>query len=179
MYKHQPIVITNFTVNIPESANWETLNENNSSMWEYLNDSIRTVGEYSGKYAQLPKEIEISVACNMLEKERAVIGGVDFGHAPRGDDGQFLEEDSDKPYLPYITKFSERILVRNSDAIANQQSNQQSADFEYLSTDLPPKNIETPSPKKFELLSQPALQIDVPFEPGRTNNVAPPFNPRR
>ena len=180
MYKHQPIVITNFTVNIPESANWETLNEDNiDTGWEYLNKTIRS-GPSTG-FAQLPKEIEISVACNLLEKERAVIGGVDFGHAPRGDDGQFLEADQAKPYLPERTKFSEGILVRNSDAIANQQKNAPSqGNLLSAATTTAAKNIETPTPKKFELLSQPApLQIDVPFEPGRTNNVAPPFNPRR
>jgi hypothetical protein len=114
MYKYQPIVITNFSINIPENADWETLNEDNSVGWEYFNSVINY---QSGiRTAQLPKEVEISVTCNLLEKERAVVGGVDFGHAPRGDDGKFLPEEYDKPYMPYPTKFSKEILV-NPDSL--------------------------------------------------------------
>ena len=85
LYKFQPIVITSININIPDDATWETLNEFNSKQWSYLNGIIGApkVGK---NYAQLPKEVEISVTCNLLEKERAVIGGSHFGHAPRRDD---------------------------------------------------------------------------------------------
>lgn len=107
MYKYQPIVITSVTVNIPENANWETLNENNSLKWSY-NDLITS----DEQTAQLPKEADISIACNLLEKERAVCGGVDFGHAPRGDDGNTItgEEGDDKPYLQKPTEFSAAMM---------------------------------------------------------------------
>lgn len=110
MYKYQPVVITNFSINIPENANWETLNENNSIGWEYFNGAISY--QQGIKTAQLPKEAEISVTCNLLEKERAIIGGVDFGHAPRGDDGEFLSDE--KPFMPDPTNFSKGILVNQS-----------------------------------------------------------------
>lgn len=111
MYKWQPIVITSITVNVPENAGWETLNENNVTMWEYLHDSIRTVADYQGKFGQLPKEVDVSIACNLLEKERAVVGGVDFGHAPRDENGQLIDGVYGKPYMPEPTRFSKRMLV--------------------------------------------------------------------
>ena len=86
------------------------MNENNSAGWEYFNSAINY--QQGIRTAQLPKEAEISVTCNLLEKERAIIGGVDFGHAPRGDDGEFLPEESDKPFMPYTTRFSKGILVK-------------------------------------------------------------------
>jgi len=117
MYKYQPIVITNFSITIPENAGWETLNEENSEAgWEYLHNSIRTLNNYSGKYAQLPKEIDISVTCNLLEKERAVVGGVDFGHAPRDDDGNLIGGESGKPYMQKPRQFSQRIMI-NEDSL--------------------------------------------------------------
>jgi len=109
MYKYQPIVITNLTINIPENANWETLNENNSTTWEYLHDSIHADSSFVGKYAQLPKEVDISVTCNLLEKDRAEVASVDFGHAPKDEAGNFIIGDSTKPYLPAPNKFSKTI----------------------------------------------------------------------
>ena len=86
LYKFQPIVITSVNVNIPEDAAWETLNEDNSkSGWNYMNGLI-TSPNVGKNYGQLPREAEISITCNLLEKERAIVGGSHFGHQPRMDD---------------------------------------------------------------------------------------------
>lgn len=111
LYKFQPIVVTSINVNIPDDATWETLNELNTgerAEWSYLNGQIRGKGT---KFAQLPKEAEIAVTCNLLEKERAVVGGSHFGHAPRADDGQWLE--GNEPTLPSITSFGKEMTVDN------------------------------------------------------------------
>jgi hypothetical protein len=103
LYKFQPIVITSITINIPEDASWETLNEDNSDGWSYLNGLITspTVGK---NYGQLPRECEISVVCNLLEKERAIVGGSNFGHEPRTDEGnKEFYTDGSVQFLPTIT----------------------------------------------------------------------------
>ena len=56
LYKFQPIIITSITINIPEDASWETLNEDNSENgWSYLNGFI-TSPSLGKKYGQLPRE---------------------------------------------------------------------------------------------------------------------------
>lgn len=85
MYKEQPILIQSVTVNVPDDATWETINEYNSDQWEYLASFIKAPGVL---YGQLPKQVEISLGMILLEKERAIVGGASFGHAPRMDDDQ-------------------------------------------------------------------------------------------
>jgi hypothetical protein len=106
LYRFQPIVINSIDVNVPDDASWETLNEINSEQWSYLNGMI-TSPSLGKNYAQLPKEVEISINGNLLEKERAIVGGTNFGHAPFND--SYLNEDDrlsgGKVYLPPITKF--------------------------------------------------------------------------
>src|ERR1035437_5440727 len=68
LYRFQPIVLRSITVNIPEDALWETLNEYNSDEWSYLNGIITSTGIGNG-YGQLPREVEISVEGALLEKE--------------------------------------------------------------------------------------------------------------
>lgn len=93
LYKYQPIVIRNITINIPEDAIWETLNQDNSKNWSYLNGKI-TAPFLNRNYGQLPREVEIAVEGALLEKERAMVGGSHFGHAPRVDNWEdFLDED--------------------------------------------------------------------------------------
>jgi len=107
LYKFQPMVITSINVNIPDDASWETLNENNSKQgWSYLNGLI-TSPNLGKNYGQLPREAEIAVTCNLLEKERAIVGGSHFGHEPRVDDWEssssadrFLT--SNDPYTSYL-----------------------------------------------------------------------------
>jgi hypothetical protein len=116
LYKYQPIVITSLNINIPDDAQWETLNENNASRgWSYLNGIIKSP-MVRGGYAQLPKEFEIAVTCNLLEKEKAIVGAAHFGHAPHTDnyeDGIYNVDSStqeNRPFLPQPTNFSENMV---------------------------------------------------------------------
>jgi hypothetical protein len=125
LYKFQPMVITSINLNVPDDAAWETLNENNSDEWSYLTNIIKSpsIGK---NYAQLPREAEIAITCNLLEKERAVIGGSHFGHAPRKNTfGSIVEggnlgltvdngfEEGGKDYLPQVTTFHKEMVVNN------------------------------------------------------------------
>ena len=129
LYRFQPIVITSINVNVPDDASWETLNELNSKKWSYLNGMISSpaVGK---KYAQLPREAEIAITCNLLEKERAIVGGSHFGHAPRNDtfgtvietpDGQVVIDDGfvegNKDYLPKPTDFAKEMITTNLSSV--------------------------------------------------------------
>ena len=123
LYKFQPVVITSLNVNIPDDAAWETLNEDNSSGWSYMNGIIasKTVGK---NYGQLPREVEIAVTCNLLEKERAIVGGSHFGHEPRVDNWEdinktdpaiFLNSGSvNVPYLPVPTVLHQQFVEWNT-----------------------------------------------------------------
>jgi hypothetical protein len=83
MYRDQPILIQSVTTTIPEDATWETLNEDNAKDgWNYLANIIKSPDVL---YGQLPREIDLSMAVVLLEKERAVVGGANFGHAPRNE----------------------------------------------------------------------------------------------
>lgn len=107
LYKFQPMVITSINVNIPDDAAWETLNEVNAKQgWSYLNGLVTapTIGK---NYGQLPREVEIAITCNLLEKERAVVGGSHFGHEPRIDDWELSSSadrflTSNDPYTSFL-----------------------------------------------------------------------------
>jgi hypothetical protein len=121
MYKFQPIVITSINVNIPDDASWETLNEVNSKRWSYLNGIIKapSVGK---NYAQLPKEAEIAITCNLLEKERAIVGGSHFGHAPVSDDDSNVFITGNEPYLPNVTSFGAGMVTfTENEVVANSR----------------------------------------------------------
>ena len=121
LYKFQPAIIQTVNVNIPEDASWETMNELNSSNrqgWNYLNGLItdKTVGM---NYGQLPREAEIAITCNLLEKERAIIGGSHFGHEPRADnwenkygDDRFLTGSA--AFMPAITTLHKNMVQWNT-----------------------------------------------------------------
>jgi len=85
LYKDQPVLIQSITTAIPDDASWETQNEFNSQQWEHLASYM-----YSSKvlYGQLPRTVDITLGLVLLEKERAVVGGANFGHAPRTEDWQ-------------------------------------------------------------------------------------------
>jgi len=85
MYKDQPVLIQSIAVTVPDDATWETQNQFNTDEWEYLASYIKAPGVL---YGQLPKQVEISLGLVLLEKERAIVGGANFGHAPRMDDDQ-------------------------------------------------------------------------------------------
>lgn len=109
LYKYQPIVITTVSVNIPEGASWETVPENSSEDWSYLGKIIKSTKVNGDKIGQVPREIEINVACNVLEKERAKVGGNHYGHSPiREDEIDFLSEPN-SPHLQVPNQFSKNI----------------------------------------------------------------------
>ncbi len=118
LYRFQPIIITSLNVNIPDDASWETLNEINApSGWSYLNGIISspTVGK---NYGQLPREAEIAVTCNLLEKERATVGGSHFGHEPRVDSWESLSPNdrfltTNDTFLPPPTLLHKRFVEWN------------------------------------------------------------------
>ena len=43
-------------------------------------------------YGQLPRTVEISLGLVLLEKERAIVGGANFGHAPRTEDLKYWKD---------------------------------------------------------------------------------------
>lgn len=84
MYRDQPILIQSITLTVPDDASWETYNQDNvGSEWSYLAKMIRSSNV---KFGQMPREIDLTFSIILLEKERAVVGGSNFGHAPRNED---------------------------------------------------------------------------------------------
>jgi len=82
MYKNQPAVITQIGITIPENASWELLGEEYADTydWTALAGNIKwqdSAGK--GNYAQLPKECEITIQMNLLEKELHHTGGSNYG----------------------------------------------------------------------------------------------------
>ena len=77
LYKDQPLILENLSLSIPEDALWETLSEKNfydqNNDWKYSDGRI-SWKDSSGKYAQFPMECEISVAGQLLEKQRPQTG---------------------------------------------------------------------------------------------------------
>lgn len=83
MYKEQPILIQSVTCTVPDDATWETSNEFNSKEWAYLASYLSAPNVV---YGQLPRQVDISLGMALLEKERAIVGGANFGSAPRTED---------------------------------------------------------------------------------------------
>lgn len=83
MYKDQPVLIQSIAVTVGDDAVWETNNEFNSSEWSYLASYIKSPNVL---YGQLPRQVNISLGFALLEKERAIVGGANFGSAPRTED---------------------------------------------------------------------------------------------
>ena len=80
IYKNQPGVIRSIGLNIPENCVWETVSEETSAKfdWSYLNGRIQWADSI-GKVAQFPRECELVLSMDLLEKERPVVGGANFG----------------------------------------------------------------------------------------------------
>jgi hypothetical protein len=76
LYKNQPIVINSLGMTIPENATWETIDESNVTNYNYYNGRITSD---KSSVAQFPYEAEISVDCNILEKETPMVGKSNFG----------------------------------------------------------------------------------------------------
>ena len=109
VYRDQPILFQSVTMTVPDDAAWETLNEENSGgTWNYMGNTIQANGTLFG---QVPREVELGVTVYLLEKERAVVGGADFGHAPRTE--EFVEWNTDTvPDDSALTKWNKNLVVR-------------------------------------------------------------------
>lgn len=87
LYKKQPVFITSVTTTIPDDASWEILTE------EYAKDNDWFYGaqtfkweDSKRKYAQFPRECDLSVNMNLIEKDKPQAGRNNFGDAPVLDD---------------------------------------------------------------------------------------------
>jgi hypothetical protein len=110
MYKNQPCVITSIGLSIPEDAIWETLCEdggnnytNYDKDWNYLNGKF-IWKDSKGKYAQFPRVVDLSVSLNILEKEKPIVGGSQYGDAFRDVNFQNLQG----------SDFSKQLIVSNN-----------------------------------------------------------------
>lgn len=92
MYKDQPVLINSINIVVPDDSSWETQHQVNNEQWEYLASFIKNKSTL--KFGQLPREVDISVGAVLLEKERAMVGGANFGHAPRQDQNQYRWNDN-------------------------------------------------------------------------------------
>ena len=92
MYKDQPVLIQSTTTTIPDDAIWETQHQIGGEQWKYLADYMKAPA--SVLFGQLPRTIDITLSLILLEKERAMVGGANFGHAPRDENLQYWNTDT-------------------------------------------------------------------------------------
>ena len=111
IYKNQPGVIKSIGMNIPDNCVWETLSEEYAQKndWSYLNGVIQLTNS-KGIYAQFPRECELNLSIDLLEKERPVVGGNNFGDYSRNLDNTG-DYDDDLFFGPK-NLFSRDILTR-------------------------------------------------------------------
>lgn len=139
MYKEQPILIQSLTTTVPDDASWETSNETNMpGGWEYLASYLKAPQVL---YGQLPRAVEINVAAVLLEKERAIVGGANFGHAPRTEDFNYWNTtavpDGGEP-----NQFNKSLVVtKNNQAPRNFDADrrQQDIDMDAFDSSRPPE----------------------------------------
>ena len=106
-YRDQPILIQSVVTTVPDDATWETQNEdNNAGGWDYMAKLIKAPGS---KYGQVPREVELGFTVTLLEKERALVGGANFGHAPRDED--FNPYNTDTPNGKSPNDWNDNLLV--------------------------------------------------------------------
>jgi hypothetical protein len=107
-YRDQPILIQSVVITVPDEAIWETQSEDNQEGgWNYLAGLIKSNGKI--RYGQVPREVELAFSVTLLEKERAVVGGANFGHAPRTE--EWGKYNTDIPNGKTPNKFNQNLLV--------------------------------------------------------------------
>lgn len=109
LYKDQPILIQTIAVNIPDDASWETQHQISGQQWEYLANYIKAPSDIL--FGQLPRTVDIALTMVLLEKERAVVGGANFGHAPRGEQWERWNETA-VPTGGSPTQFHQSLVVK-------------------------------------------------------------------
>jgi hypothetical protein len=118
IYKNQPCVIKSIGMNVPENCIWETLSEEYAlkNDWSYLNGTIQLANS-KGTYAQFPRECELNLQMDLLEKERPIVGGNNFGNSWRvlDNNGDYINgiDINQQAGLPVSTpdSFSDKIMV--------------------------------------------------------------------
>lgn len=125
LYKWHPIVINSISILVPDDASWETFSETESDKWAYYMDKIKISDSIRDKIkiGQVPRQLEVSITCNLLEKERPEVGGTHFGHSPwdrenneaiRGD-VLYLPNSENLGFSREITTIKESEYVDNED----------------------------------------------------------------
>lgn len=111
IYKDQPSVIKSIGLNIPDNCVWETLSETYAQKndWSYLNGKILWENS-KGQYAQFPRECELNLSMDLLEKERPIVGGNNFGDYSRKLDGD--GDYNDDRFTGPKNLFSREVLTR-------------------------------------------------------------------
>lgn len=174
LYKFQPIILTSVQVMIPDDAAWETLNENNSpDGWSYLNGLI-TAKDLGKNYGQLPREIQISITCDLLEKERAIVGGSNFGHQPRIDDWENVNPfdvfvTGSVPYLPIPTVLHKGFVEWNNPGTPGVEKARTSVEQDVQNT---PFILTTPVNSPAPSIPSSNASFPVPISNVNVNNVA-------
>lgn len=140
LYKDQPVLVQSITTAIPDDASWETQNEFNTQQWEYL---ARYMTSPNVVYGQLPRTVEISIALILLEKERAIVGGANFGHAPRTEDFKYwssnavtTEVSPSKLHRSLVVTKDNEVIISAEEGFANAVSDVKSQ-FSNLAASLP------------------------------------------
>ncbi len=105
MYKDQPILIQTIGLSVPDDAAWET----QIGDWSHLATYMK-LNNPNVLYGQLPREVEITIGAVLLEKERAIVGGANFGHAPR-DESMLLWNTNTVPNGGKPTPLHESLVV--------------------------------------------------------------------
>jgi hypothetical protein len=164
LYRDQPVLIQSITTTIPDDAAWETLNEDNSGKldWNYLAKYIKAKNVLFG---QLPRTIDIGLSLYLLEKERAVVGGANFGHAPRREDYRGPRVNTvPNPGGPNKLHQSLVVNVIKPPSMPSTSANKSET-----------PSVVTPTSQPFELLSTvPSVSLPpIPYDVGKTNTFLP------
>lgn len=114
LYKDQPVLIQSITTTIPDDAIWETQHQMNNDQWKYLVDYMNAPSDIL--FGQLPRTVDINLGLILLEKERAMVGGANFGHAPRRDDDEYKWNTNTVPDGGSFTNLHKSLVV-NKDNI--------------------------------------------------------------
>jgi hypothetical protein len=188
LYKEQPIILNTVSIEIPEDAIWETMNEDNTDkgQWSYLVDYLTSKKILSdGKqYGQFPRSATITIACALLEKERAIVGAANFGHAPHTDKYHPMDI-SNQPYMHQGLveyQFDHAVPAPTSPIDTSQYSNPVPIDpdattGEGFMTDLQVQYLlDHPTP---DLNVSPYDNPDPSYQPTEYNNPGGEFIPRR
>jgi hypothetical protein len=153
MYKSQPVVINSINMNIPDDASWETLNEENSGdnkEWSYLVDYIKSA-KVGKEFGQFPREAQFQLSCTILEKERAIVGAANFGHAPHGEDYQKTDTNQYPEMHRALVEY-QKTTGANIETTAPHDDVARSGWDGDITTDSPPAQPIQPSPSRKEII---------------------------